>query len=292
MNILLLGATGQVGHELACSLAPLGEIRAPTRRELDLADLDAVDRYIAAVAPDLIVNAAAWTAVDAAEDAPDAAYRLNADLPERLAQNAAREGIPLVHYSTDYVYNGEGSEPWTEESVPAPRSVYGASKLAGDKVLHASGAQHVVFRTSWVYSGRGTNFLLTILRLAQERSRLQVVDDEVGAPTPARLIADTTALSLYAWRQGRGPGGLVHLTARGATSWNGFARAIVRRARDRGAAVALEPDAVAPIASADYPRPAERPRNSRLSVERLEHALNVRMPRWEYGLDTTIADVV
>lgn len=293
MNILLLGITGQVGHELARSLAPLGAIHAPVRQQLDLMDLDAVDCYIAAVAPDLIVNAAAWTAVDAAETERDAAYCLNAELPARLAQYAADFDVPLVHYSTDYVYSGDGAEPWTEDSPTGPRSVYGASKLAGDEAIQASGVTHCIFRTSWVYSARGHNFLHTMLRLGRERTQLQVVDDEIGVPTPARLIADITALSVHAWRLGHDqPNGVMHLAPRGETSWNGFARHVFVRAREAGTPMTIEPNNVAGIASADYPRAAERPRNSRLAVSRLEQALGVRMPDWQQGVDTTMADIL
>ncbi len=196
MKILLLGASGQVGFELQRSPAPLGNVMAPTRAALDLADLNCVAGFLRHFAPDLIVNAAAWTAVDAAEEHQEEAYQLNAELPEQLAYYAHQHGKWLVHYSSDYVYAGAGERPHQEDDPCQPLSVYGKSKLAGDQAIIESGAQHLIFRTSWVYSARGHNFLNTMLRLGRERSELKVVNDQVGAPTSARLIADTTALAL------------------------------------------------------------------------------------------------
>ena len=291
-TIMLLGATGQVGFELQRSLAPFGPLLSPSRAELDLTDRDAINRALHAGRPGLIVNAAAFTAVDAAEDQPNEAAALNTDLPAILADYAAREAIPLIHYSTDYVYAGTGTMPWREDDPMEPASVYGQTKAAGDRAIQASGAEHLVFRTSWVYSARGRNFLKTLLRLAGERSTLQVVNDQIGAPTPARLIAEVTAQAIdprtYRFRI---DAGVYHLAPRGETSWHGFARAIVHEAIRSGFPSTLQPDAIAPISTAEWPTPAARPLNSRLSLDRLQTALGLALPHWESQLELTLAEV-
>lgn len=286
MNILLLGKTGQVGFELHRLLAPLGTLVAPDRKALDLSDEQAVSAYLAGCRPDLIVNAAAWTAVDAAEEQTEAAMRLNRDLPAQLAAYAAAASCRLVHYSSDYVYPGSGDSPRTENSPTGPLNAYGRSKLAGDEAIMSSGADYLIFRTSWVYSARGNNFMKTMLRLAKDRPELNVVADQTGAPTPARLIAQVTALAVY----GRLDSGLYHLAARGETSWHGFAQEIFRLARASGVPLAVAPDRVHPIPTRDYPTPATRPLNSRLDVSKLERALNIRMPDWQQQLALTLAE--
>jgi len=290
-KILLLGGTGQVGFELRRALAPLGDVIAPGRKELDLAHPEAVRAFLAIVRPDMIVNAAAWTAVDAAEDHPEAARGLNAILPSELAEYATRQDIPLVHYSSDYVYPGTGEYDWQETDQPAPLSTYGRTKLEGDEAVVQSGAPHLVFRTSWVYAARGRNFMNTMLRLGSERDSLKVVSDQVGAPTPARLIAEVTLMALHG-RDGRPaiPSGVYHLAPRGEASWHGFAREIFARAATLGFDLAISPENVAPIPTRDWPTPARRPLNSRLSVAKLEDALGIQLPDWQRQLALTLEE--
>ena len=286
MKILLLGKTGQVGFELHRVLSPLGTLVAPDRKALDLSEEEAVSAYLAACRPDLIVNAAAWTAVDAAEEQTEAARRLNQELPAQLAAYAAAASCRLVHYSSDYVYPGTGTEPWTENSPTGPLNTYGRTKLAGDEAVMSSGADYLIFRTSWVYSARGNNFMKTMLRLAKDRPELNVVADQVGAPTPARLIAQITTLGIY----NRLDAGVYHLAARGETSWHGFAHEIFRLVQASGLPLAVAPDRVHPIPTRDYPTPATRPLNSRLDVSKLERALNIRMPDWQPQLVLTLTE--
>jgi dTDP-4-dehydrorhamnose reductase len=291
-RILLLGATGQVGFELQRSLAPLGELVAPLRKEVDLTNPAALRILLNVVRPDRIVNAAAWTGVDAAEEHVDEARAVNAGLPSVLADYAAARDIWLVHYSTDYVYPGTGETPWKETDDPAPLSVYGQTKLEGDKAIEASGAKHLIFRTSWVYSARGSNFMKTMLRLGTEREALKVVSDQIGSPTPARLIAEVTALALHRLGGERALGpGVYHLAPRGETSWHGFAREIVAQAIARGHELAIDPARVDPIPTADWPTPAARPLNSRLSVDRIEKGLGIRLPDWKAQLALTLAEL-
>lgn len=284
MKILLLGRTGQVGFELHRVLAPLGTTQAPDRKVLDLFEEKSVAACLADSKPELIVNAAAWTAVDAAEQQPEAAWRLNAGLPKQLADYARAHGIRLVHYSSDYVYPGSGDEPWTETSATAPLNIYGQTKLAGDEAIIGSGADHFIFRTSWVYSARGNNFMKTMLRLAQDKSELNIVADQIGAPTPARLIAQITALAIYTNLEP----GIYHLAPRGETSWHGFAQEIFRLAHQAGASLAMGPEDARPIPTRDYPTPATRPLNSRMDVSKLERALNVQLPDWRNQLALTL----
>ncbi|MBK1672488.1 dTDP-4-dehydrorhamnose reductase [Ectothiorhodospira shaposhnikovii] len=290
MNILVLGAGGQVGFELLRALSPLGELIAPTREQVDLADPDALAGVFRAVRPELIVNGAAWTAVDAAETHRESAFRLNAELPAQLARFAAVAGIPLIHYSTDYVYPGDGDSPWREDSPTGPLSVYGESKLAGDEAVMGSGARHLIFRTCWVYGARGRNFMKTMLQLGQERDALKVVGDQVGAPTPARLIAQVTALAVYRLRLGQGIEGLYHLACRGETSWHGFACEIFRQAARAQVPLRLTDQQVQAIPGSEYPTPARRPGNSRLAVERLEQDLGITLPHWEPQLRLTLRE--
>ncbi len=292
--ILLLGGTGQIGWELRRTLAPLGAVTAPGHDRLDLKGEKRLRRLVRETPPALIVNAAAYTAVDQAEEEPDAAMAVNGAAPGWLAEEAARLGIPLVHYSTDYVFGGDCApaarpRPYRESDPPAPINAYGRTKLAGERAIAEAGAPHLIFRTSWIYAGRGKNFLLTLQRLARERHELRIVDDQVGAPTWARMVAEATAQILArAWAPGEadplsGLGGLYHLTAAGRTSWHGFARAIVaamRRAREPDLMVRK----ITPVSSDEFPRPARRPAYSVLDNRALHRTFAVRLPDWQSQL--------
>lgn len=293
MKILLLGANGQVGGELRRSLAPLGDVVLATRAgEIDgmaceLADFDQPDSLpslIERVSPDIVVNAAAYTAVDRAEQDSDAAFRVNAEGPQRIVQACGERGALLVHYSTDYVFDGGSAQAYREKDSPSPLGVYGASKLAGEEAVRAT-AQHLIFRTSWVYGVRGHNFLLTMLRLGAERDELRVVGDQVGSPTPAYLIADLTAEAIVR----RLEPGTYHLTASGKTSWHGFAEAIMAKAVARDL-LSRAPRVVA-IPTADYPTPAKRPAYSLLDNTKLSDALDIKIPDWETGLDAVMDEL-
>ncbi|RYZ71414.1 MAG: dTDP-4-dehydrorhamnose reductase [Lysobacteraceae bacterium] len=292
MRILLLGANGQVGHELRRSLGRLGEIVPTTRSGVlegegcEVADFDAPDSLgalVERVAPDLVVNAAAYTAVDRAESEPDAAFRANTEAPRQLARACALRGIGLVHYSTDYVFDGTGRRPYRETDPTAPLGVYGASKLAGEEAIAGTGARHLIFRTAWVYGNHGHNFMRTMLRLAQERSELRVVADQVGTPTPAALIADVTARALEA---GLDRSGLWHLTATGETNWCAFASEILAQAAARGRLDRL-PDMV-PITTAEYPTPATRPGYSCMDTSQLRRDFGVELPDWRQALGAVL----
>ena len=289
MTVLLFGGNGQVGHELRRSLRALGDVVVTTRSgqlpegaRCEVADFDRPDSLAALVqrvAPAIVVNAAAYTAVDKAEDDVDAAFRTNAEAPGVLARACALRDIPFVHYSTDYVFDGQGSRPYREDDPTAPLSVYGASKLAGEDAIRAAGGRHLILRTAWVYGQHGHNFMKTMLRLGAERDELRVVADQVGTPTPAALIADVTT-ELLGLRDA--PSGTFHLTPRGETSWHGFAEAILEEAL----ALGLIPRApkVIPIATSDYPTRARRPGYSRLDIGRLEQVLGRALPEWRTGL--------
>jgi dTDP-4-dehydrorhamnose reductase len=277
VKILLTGPTGQVGWELAPQLAKLGEVVAPDRTALDLADADAIRARVRDLKPDVIVNAAAYTAVDRAESEPDRAAAINGTAPGVLAEEAKRVGALLVHYSTDYVFDGTKAAPYTEDDAPRPLSVYGRTKLEGERAIQASGCRHLILRTSWVYSGRGHNFLLTMLRLGAERPELRVVDDQRGAPTWARDIAAATVELLA-----NPPGGLFHLTAGGETTWHGFACEIMRKA-------GLTP-VVHRIRSDEYRTAARRPANSVLDNARLRAAAGIVMPAWAESLAKCLAE--
>ncbi|MEL7979623.1 dTDP-4-dehydrorhamnose reductase [Vreelandella titanicae] len=300
MNIFITGGNGQVGFELQRQFALFGNILAPTRQELDLTNTQAVDTYLAEHQPALILNAAAYTAVDKAESEPEQAKRLNAELPAQLAKYAAKHSIPLVHYSTDYVYPGDGEIPWQEDSPTAPHSVYGQTKLEGDQAVTQSGCQHLIFRTSWVYAARGNNFMKTMLRLSREREALSIVNDQIGAPTPARLIAQATALAFTIHNSPLTthnsplsihiPSGIYHLAPRGETSWHGFACEIFEQARKAGETLAIKPQGAAGIPTAEYPTPAQRPLNSRMNLSKLEAALGVTLPTWQSQLGLTLKE--
>lgn len=292
--VLVTGGSGQVGFELRRQLAPLGRVLAPGRQELDLTDSAAVDAWLERHTPDLIVNAAAYTAVDKAEDEPALARLLNAELPEQLAAYCAEHGKWLVHYSSDYVYSGAGERPWQEDAATAPVNTYGVTKRDGDAAVQQSGCEHLVLRTSWVYSATGSNFVKTMLRLGAERDALAVVADQVGAPTPARLIAQVTALALAPWLRTGAAAiecGVYHLAPRGEASWRNVAVATFDEAARLGRPLAITPEAVAAISTAEYPTPAARPLNSRLDVTKLERSLGVTLPDWRTQLALTVEEL-
>jgi len=278
-KILLTARNGQVGWELQRTLAPLGEVVALDRTALDLAAPDAIRTVIREVKPQLIVNAAAYTAVDRAETEPDLAHAVNATAPGIMAEEAKRLGAALIHYSTDYVFDGAKDGAYVEEYPTNPLNVYGKTKLAGEQAIRASGAAHLILRTSWVYGARGKNFLLTMLRLAKEREELKIVADQIGAPTWSRHIAETTA-QILAQRIGQWPelDGLYHFTAGGATSWHGFASAIVELS-----GIAPSPRLI-PIPTTEYPLPATRPKNSLLANTSLAATFGLTMPDWSLSL--------
>ena len=294
VDVLLFGGNGQVGWELRRSLAPFGQLLALDAAECDIADADATARVIRQAAPQIIVNAAAYTAVDKAEGDAVTTAKINAEAPAVMAAEARRLGIPLVHYSTDYVFDGTKATAYVEEDTPSPRSVYGRTKHEGELAIAASGADALVFRTSWVFGIHGGNFVRTVLRLARERDTLRVVDDQVGSPTPAALIADVTALVLMQLRRtGFSPGmQLFHLSTSHPVSWHGFATAIVERALALGlGGLKLQPEAIAPIATSEYPLPAARPANSRLDCGRLEQAFDLLMPDWQPYLERMLTTI-
>ncbi len=287
MRVLLLGANGQVGWELRRSLAPLGELIALDRQSMGDADFarpDSLAALVERVAPDVIVNAAAHTAVDKAESEPELAQALNAAAPGVLARAAAARGALLVHYSTDYVFDGSGTQARDEDAATGPLSVYGHSKLAGEQAIRESGARHLILRTSWVYGARGQNFPKTMVRLAQERAALRVIDDQVGAPTGADLLADVTAHALRGVQAQPALAGTYHVAAAGETSWHGLAHLAIDTARALRPELPWRVERIDPIPTSDYPTPARRPLNSRLDTTRLQAAFGLQMPPWQGGV--------
>jgi dTDP-4-dehydrorhamnose reductase len=289
-RILIVGAYGQVGRELQRSFSNAGEIIVRDRDTVDLAAPDQVRAMVRSAAPDVILNAAAYTAVDRAESEPEAAMAVNSLASGILAEEALRVGALLVHYSTDYVFDGSKAGPWVETDEPNPLNVYGASKLAGEEAIQHAEGKYLIFRTSWVYGPHGQNFLLTMLRLGRERESLQIVDDQFGAPTSSIELADATRVVVNGVLAGRfgAPSrwaGLYHMTCGGSVSWCGFARAIFARA---GTLLHGKVPVVKPIVSAEYPTPAKRPRNSLLSNEKLHTRFGVRLAPWEDALDTVL----
>jgi len=277
-RILLFGSSGQVGRELRRTLAPLGELLVPNRESVDLTRAEAMRTAIRQARPDIVVNAAAYTAVDQAETEQDLALMINGKAPGIMAEEAAKIDALLVHYSTDYVFDGSKDSPYDEDDAPNPLSVYGASKLAGELAIRGAGCRHLIFRTSWVYGLHGKNFLRTMQRLGQEREELKVVDDQIGAPTWSRLIAEATALALRA----EAADGIYHLSCAGSTSWHGFAVAILADQGWHGRLL--------PIPSRDYPLPARRPANSRLDNRKLQRLLHLALPDWQAALALCLAD--
>lgn len=296
MKVLLLGGNGQVGWELRRSLSPLGDVIAPLRDDPDLcgnlADLAGLRTTVRKLAPQLVVNAAAYTAVDRAEADREAARAINAEAVAVLAQEAQAMGAWMIHFSTDYVFDGSGERPWVESDQPAPLNSYGASKLEGERRLQSCCARHVLLRTSWVYAQRGNNFARTMLRLARERDELKVVADQFGAPTGADLIADVTAHVARAAMKDPALAGTYHLSAGGETSWHGYARHVLEVAAHAGATLRAGADQVRPIATADYPTPARRPLNSRLDCSRLKQTFGLHLPDWRAGVTRMIQETL
>ncbi len=295
MKILLLGKNGQVGWELQRSLSVLGELIALDRHSDPCGDLSQPERLaqtVRALRPDVIVNAAAHTAVDKAESEVDLARTINAAAPAALAQAAAETGAWLVHYSTDYVFDGSGTRPWQEMDATGPLGVYGQSKLEGEQAIAASGCRHLIFRTSWVYAARGGNFARTMLRLAQERERLTVIDDQRGAPTGADLIADVTAHAIRTAMQQPQLAGLYHLVAGGETSWHGYASHAIACARALRPELPWKVGEIAPVPTSAFPTPAKRPLNSRLNTHKLQQAFGLTLPHWQIGVDRLLAEIL
>ena len=297
MRILLLGRNGQVGWELQRSLAPLGELVALDATGADglcgdLARPAELATTVRALAPGLIVNAAAYTAVDRAEAEPERARAVNAAGPAVLAQEAAALGAWLVHYGTDYVFDGSGNRPWAEDDPTGPLNVYGRTKLEGEQAIRTSGCAHLILRTSWVHSARGANFARTMLRLAGEREQLQVVADQYGAPTGADLIADVTAHAIRAAMARPALSGTYQLAAGGETNWHGYARHVVAFAQARGHPMRVHPDTIVPVSSADFPSAAQRPHNSRLDTRKLRQAFALQLPAWQFGVERMLQEVL
>lgn len=281
MKILITGRNGQLAQALQQRLAGLGQVHVLGREQLDLAEPERIRQVVRELSPNLLVNAAAYTAVDQAENEPALAFAINATAPGVLAEEAARLGVPLLHYSTDYVFDGSKATPYTEDDAPNPLSVYGRSKLAGEQAIHAVGGAHLTLRTSWVYSLHGRNFLLTMQRLLQEKPQLRVVADQIGAPTWAGSLAASTLALIQRWQAGQaGAWGTYHMTAQGQTSWFGFAQAIGEHLKAQGRPCAQ----LLPIPSSEYPTPAQRPLNSRLDCSRLRQQWQVEQPDWRQAL--------
>lgn len=296
MRILLFGKNGQVGWELQRSLAALGELVALSSASRDfcgdLSDLAGIAQTVRAVAPDIIVNAAAYTAVDKAENEPELARIINAEAPAVLAQEAKELGAWLVHYSTDYVFNGAGDLPHVESDATGPLNSYGRTKLEGERNIQSAGCAHLIFRTSWVYAARGNNFIKTILRLAQQRDKLTIVNDQIGSPTGAELIADVTAYALLSLKHEPEVSGLYHLTANGYASWYDFAKLILEQAEQAQIPLKARAVNIEPITSDNYPLPAKRPLNSRLNTYKLENTFGLQLPAWQMGVSRAISELL
>lgn len=296
MKILLFGKNGQVGWELQRALAPLGEVIALGSDSAGLAADFSVPESLAAtvrtVAPQWIVNAAAYTAVDRAESEPDRARAINAMAPGVLAREAAAIGARLIHYSTDYVFDGSGSTPWVEEAPTGPLGIYGATKLEGEEAIRRNGCAHLILRTSWVYAARGGNFAKTMLKLAQERDVLKVIDDQIGAPTGADLLADITAHAMRHATQQPQACGTYHVAAAGYTSWHGYAVHVIEQARARGLPIRVAPAAIEAVPTRAFPTPARRPGNSRLDTRKLRDTFGLHLPAWQFGVDRLLAEIL
>ncbi|MET0333732.1 MAG: dTDP-4-dehydrorhamnose reductase [Rhizobacter sp.] len=297
MKILLLGKNGQVGWELQRSLAPLGEVIAldfdsPGPLAADFSKPESLAATVRAVAPQIIVNSAAHTAVDKAESEPELARAINASAVGVIAREAALLGAWLVHYSTDYVFNGSGHTPWVEDSPTGPLSVYGQTKLEGEEAIRASNVKHLIFRTSWVYAARGGNFAKTMLKLAKERDKLTVINDQFGAPTGAELLADITAHALRTVQQQPALSGTYHAVASGETHWHDYARHVIEFARRTGQPIKVAPEAIAAVPTSAFPTPAKRPGNSRMNTSKLQQVFGLQLPPWQQGVDRMLAEVL
>ena len=296
MKILLLGKNGQVGWSLQRSLAPLGELVALDSQSQthcgDLSNLTGLAQTVRDVAPDVIVNAAAYTAVDKAENEPVLAHTINALALSVLAQEAKRIGAWLIHFSTDYVFDGSGDKPWLETDATGPLSVYGVTKLAGEQAIIASACKHLIFRTSWVYGARGNNFAKTMLKLAQERDSLKVVNDQMGAPTGADLLADVTAHAIRTALQNPNVSGLYHLAASGETSWHEYACFVIDFARQAGLDIKVAQTAIQAVPSSEFVTVAKRPLNSRLNTSKLVQTFDLHLPSWQSGVTRMLVEIL
>ena len=296
LKILLFGKNAQLGWELQRSLAPLGELIALGKHDQQFCgnfnDLQGIAQTIRKLAPDIIVNAAAYTAVDKAESEPELAHSINGLAPGILAKEAELIGAWLVHYSTDYVFNGCGNRPWVETDLTAPLSVYGQTKLDGEQAIRATGCNHLIFRTSWVYGAHGSNFPLTILKLAQERDQLNVINDQVGAPTGADLLADVTAHSIRTALKNTTVSGSYHLVAAGETSWFEYANFVIEFARKAGIKIKVTPEMILPVPSCDFYAAAKRPLNSRLNTDKIQQKFGLHLPHWQAGVTRMMTEIL
>ena len=294
MKILVTGKNGQVGHELMCTLAPLGQVVGVGVKECDLAQSAAIDALLERVKPDIIINPAAYTEVDKAESEPTKAHAVNAQAPKFLARYAARHNIPIIHFSTDYVFDGKKDGLYLEDDEPNPKSVYGKTKWLGEEAVRKMAAKHIIIRTSWVFGSHGVNFLKTMLKLATERDRLSVVSDQFGAPTSARMLAEAVAQIVTELGE---PGsyrkyGTYHVAARGETSWHGYAQVVVEKAIKHGMAIKINPKDIKPISSKEYPMPAPRPANSRLDTTKVSMVFSVSLPKWQDEVERVLKELV
>lgn len=296
MKILLLGANGQIGWELQRSLLPLGQVKACDRNELDLEDTGSLRSMVREFNPDVIVNAAAYTAVDKAESEPEVAYKVNAEAVEVIAQEAKALKAWLVHYSTDYVFDGTGTAAYSETDSPNPQSVYGQTKLEGEEAIRESGCKHLIFRTSWVYAARGSNFAKIMLRLAAEKNALNVVSDQFGVPTAAELIADVTALAtqhvIRSDDSMQDFSGTYHLAPSGETNWYEYAKYVIGKAKSMSDKLPISLNNIMPVTTSDYPTPARRPANSRLNTQKLSDTFGLDLPPWQAGVDRLVTELV
>ncbi len=296
MKILLFGKNGQVGWELQRSLAPLGELVVLDSESREwcgnFTDLDGIAETVRSVTPDVIVNAAAHTAVDKAESEPELARTINTLAPGVLAQEAKRSNAWLIHYSTDYVFDGSGEQPWLETDTAAPLSVYGATKLEGEQRIQQSGCRHLILRTSWVYGARGGNFAKTMLKLASERDSLKVINDQFGAPTGADLLADITAHAIRLAVRRPELSGLYHAVAGGVTSWHGYASFVLDFARRAAIPLKVSPDAIQAVPTSAFPTAAKRPLNSRLNTSKLQHTFDLNLPSWQDGVTRMLTEIL
>jgi dTDP-4-dehydrorhamnose reductase len=297
MKILLLGKNGQVGWELQRALAPLGEVVAldfdsPGQLKADFSDPESLAATVRAVAPQIIVNSAAHTAVDKCESEPERAHALNAASPAVLAREAKSLGAWLLHYSTDYVFNGSGNTAWSEDSQTDPLNVYGATKLEGENAIRTSGCQHLILRTSWVYAARGGNFAKTMLKLAQEREKLTVINDQIGAPTGADLLADISAHMLRIASAQPEIAGIYHTVASGHTSWHEYASLVIEFARNKGLAIRVPSSGIEPVPSSAFVTPAERPKNSRMTTTKFSNTFNLTLPPWQQGVERMLNEIL
>ena len=296
MKILIFGKNGQVGWELQRSLAPLGEVIALDADSQehcgDFSNMQGIIETVRNVAPDVIVNAAAHTAVDKAESEPDLARTINALAPTLLAQEAKRLNAWLIHYSTDYVFDGSGETPWKETDKTGPLNVYGSTKLEGEGFIHMSGCKYLIFRTSWVYGARGGNFAKTMLRLAGERDSLSIINDQIGAPTGADLLADITAHAIRTAQQKPEVSGLYHVAAAGETSWHGYAKFVIDYAQTADVSMWVTPEDVHPVPTSAFPTPAKRPLNSRLDTTKFKNTFSLHLPQWQDGVRRMLEEVL